>query len=153
MPQTVIFLEDLGPGEKGIAEMLAPVLIRRLTLCFLIVSITQGSPAFTVAIGAWMGGPKTHHWVVNSGFGCPGNLVAFQCFPQEMGQCPRGSFLWEHSLLKMACLSTLKACAQVWTLTQGNLSEHCDQSLLLFNPSSFPFPGLSFPFLSPYYSI
>jgi hypothetical protein len=25
MPQTVIFLEDLGPGEKGIAEMLAPV--------------------------------------------------------------------------------------------------------------------------------
>jgi hypothetical protein len=46
MPQTVIFLEDLGPGEKGIAEMLAPVLIRRLTLCFLIVSITQGSPGW-----------------------------------------------------------------------------------------------------------
>jgi hypothetical protein len=34
MPQTVIFLEDLGPGEKGIAEMMAPALIRRLTLCF-----------------------------------------------------------------------------------------------------------------------
>jgi hypothetical protein len=46
MPQTVIFFEDLGPGEKGIAEMLAPVSIRRLTLCFSIVSITRGSPAF-----------------------------------------------------------------------------------------------------------
>jgi hypothetical protein len=34
MPRTVIILEDLGLGEKGIAEMLAPVLIRRLTLCF-----------------------------------------------------------------------------------------------------------------------
>jgi hypothetical protein len=39
MSQTVIFLEDLGPGEKGIAEMLAPVSIRRLTLCFSTISI------------------------------------------------------------------------------------------------------------------
>jgi hypothetical protein len=31
MPQTVIFLEDLGLAEKGIAEILAPVSIRRLT--------------------------------------------------------------------------------------------------------------------------
>jgi hypothetical protein len=46
MPQIVIFLEDLGPREKGIAEMLAPVLIRRLTLCFLIMHKTWGSPAF-----------------------------------------------------------------------------------------------------------
>jgi hypothetical protein len=44
MPQTVIFLEDLGPGEKGIAGILVPVLIRRLTLC-----LSQGSSAFTVA--------------------------------------------------------------------------------------------------------
>jgi hypothetical protein len=43
MPRAVIFLEDLGPEEKGIAEMLAPVLIRRLTLC-----LTWGSSAFTV---------------------------------------------------------------------------------------------------------
>jgi hypothetical protein len=43
MPQTVIFLEDLGPREKGIAEMLTPVLIRRLTLC-----LTWGFPAFMV---------------------------------------------------------------------------------------------------------
>jgi hypothetical protein len=49
MPQTVIFLEDLGLGEKGIAEMLAPVSIRRLTLCFSIVSKTRGSPAFMVS--------------------------------------------------------------------------------------------------------
>jgi hypothetical protein len=49
-------LEDLGPGEKGIAEMLAPEWIRRLTLCFLIVSITWGSSTFIVVTGAWMGG-------------------------------------------------------------------------------------------------
>jgi hypothetical protein len=41
MPQTVIFFEDLGLGEKEIAEMLAPVLIRKLTMCFSIVSIAQ----------------------------------------------------------------------------------------------------------------
>jgi hypothetical protein len=40
---TVISLEDLGPGGKGIAEMLAPVLIRRLTLCLI-----WGSSAFMV---------------------------------------------------------------------------------------------------------
>jgi hypothetical protein len=43
MPRTVIFLEDLGPGEKGITEILAPVSIRRLTLCFSMVSKTWGS--------------------------------------------------------------------------------------------------------------
>jgi hypothetical protein len=73
MPQTVIFLEDLGLGEKGIAEMLAPVLIRRLTLCFSIVSVTQGSPAFTVVTGTWMGGPGPRHWVGGSGLSSPGN--------------------------------------------------------------------------------
>jgi hypothetical protein len=83
MPQTVIFLEVLGPGEKGIAEMLAPVSVRRLTLCFLIVSITRGSPAFTVVTEAWIEGPRTHHWVGGSGFGSPGNQgqCAFHCFP------------------------------------------------------------------------
>jgi hypothetical protein len=39
----VIFLEDLGPGEKGIAEILVPVLIKRLTLC-----LTWGSSTFMV---------------------------------------------------------------------------------------------------------
>jgi hypothetical protein len=43
MPQTVIFLGDLGSGEKGIVEMLALVLIRRLTLC-----LTWGFFAFMV---------------------------------------------------------------------------------------------------------
>jgi hypothetical protein len=73
MPRTVIFLEDLGPGEKGIAEMLAPGLRRRLNLCFSIVSKTQGSPAFMLVTGAWMGGP---------GLGSPGDRGqrAFQCF-------------------------------------------------------------------------
>jgi hypothetical protein len=52
MPQTVIFLEDLGLGEKGRVEMLAPVSIRRLTLCFSIVSIAQSSSAFMVVTGA-----------------------------------------------------------------------------------------------------
>jgi hypothetical protein len=32
MPRTVIFLEDLHPGEKGIAEMLAPVSIKEADL-------------------------------------------------------------------------------------------------------------------------
>jgi hypothetical protein len=73
MPQTVIFLEDLGSGEKGIAEMLAPVLVRRLTLCFSIVSIAWGSSAFIMVTGAWMGGLGTHHWVGGSGLGSPGN--------------------------------------------------------------------------------
>jgi hypothetical protein len=57
MLQTVIFLEDLGPGEKEIAEMLAPVSIRRLTLCFSSVSETWDSPPFMVVRDACMGGP------------------------------------------------------------------------------------------------
>jgi hypothetical protein len=87
MPRTVIFLEDLGPGEKGIAEMLAPISIRRLTLCFSIVSKTQGSQAFMVITRAFMGSPGTHHWVGGSGLGSPENQrqCAFQCFPQKNG--------------------------------------------------------------------
>jgi hypothetical protein len=61
MPQIVIFLKDLGPGEKGISEMLVPVLLRRLTLDFSIVSITLGSSAFVVVTGAWIGSPRTHN--------------------------------------------------------------------------------------------
>jgi hypothetical protein len=64
-------LEDLGPTEKGLAEILAPVVIRKLTLCFSIVSIAQwDSSVFT---GAWMGGPSTRHWVGDSGLGSQGN--------------------------------------------------------------------------------
>jgi hypothetical protein len=47
MLRTVIFLQNLGPREKGIAEMLAPVLIRRLILC-----LTWGFSAFMVVIEA-----------------------------------------------------------------------------------------------------
>jgi hypothetical protein len=90
MLRTVIFLEDLSPGEKGTAEMLAPVSIRRLILWFLIVSTVRGSFAFMVVTGAWMGGPGTHLWVGGSGLGSLGNpgQCAFQCFPQQMGQDP-----------------------------------------------------------------
>jgi hypothetical protein len=98
MPRTVIFLEDLGLGEKGIAEMLAPVLIRRLTLCFSIVSKTRGYPVFMLVTGACMEGSRTHHWLGGSGLGSPGRT--FQSFPRQMGQGPRGSFLQGHSLLK-----------------------------------------------------
>jgi hypothetical protein len=112
MPRTVIFLEDLGPGEKEIAEMLAPVSIRRLTFCFSIMSKTWDSPDFLVVTGACMGSPGTRHWVGGSGLGSPGNRgqCAFQCFPRQMGQGPGGSFLWGALPPKMACLSTLKAC-------------------------------------------
>jgi hypothetical protein len=78
MPRTVIFLEDLGPGEKGIAEILAPVSIRRLTWCLI-----WGSSAFIVVTEACMGGPGTCHWVGGSDLGSPENWgqCAFQCFP------------------------------------------------------------------------
>jgi hypothetical protein len=76
MPRTVIFLEDLGQGEKGIAEMLAPVSIRRLILCFSIMNKTRGSPDFMVVREACMGGPRTHHWVGGSDLG-PGTV----CLP------------------------------------------------------------------------
>jgi hypothetical protein len=46
-------MEDLALGEKGIAEMLAPVLIRRLTLYFSIVNIAQSSSGFMMVTGAW----------------------------------------------------------------------------------------------------
>jgi hypothetical protein len=36
-------MEDVGPEEKGIANILAPVLIRRLILC-----LSWGSSAFMV---------------------------------------------------------------------------------------------------------
>jgi hypothetical protein len=79
MPQTVIFLEDLGLEEKGIAEMLAPVLIRRLTLCLI-----WGSSAFMVVTEACMGGLWTCHWIGGSDLGSPENWeqCAFHCFPQ-----------------------------------------------------------------------
>jgi hypothetical protein len=51
MPQIVIFLKDLGPGEKGIREMLVPVVLRRLL----------GSSAVVVVTGAWIGSLRTHN--------------------------------------------------------------------------------------------
>jgi hypothetical protein len=100
MSRTVIFLEDLGPGEKGIAEMLAPVSIRRLTLCFSIVSKTQD--------------PLLLWWSQEPGWEAPGPIIRWEVlalfppgtrdsvlsnvFPDKWG--PGGSFLWGHSLLK-----------------------------------------------------
>jgi hypothetical protein len=102
MPQTAIFFKALGLGENRIAEILAPVSIRRLTLCFSIVSITQRSSAFMEVTGACMGGLRTHHCGGGSGLGYPGNRghCAFHCFPLQMGQGPSDSFLHGHSLLK-----------------------------------------------------
>jgi hypothetical protein len=44
---------------------------------------------------AWVRGPGTCHWVGGAGLGSPGNWgqCAFQCFPQQIGQVPGGSFL------------------------------------------------------------
>jgi hypothetical protein len=141
MPQIVIFLEDLGPGEKGIAEMLAPVSIRRVTLCFLIVNITRSSPAFTVITGACMGGPRTCHWVGGSGLSSPGNRgqCAFQCFPDKWGRVPEVGFSGG-TLSK----NGLKARPWVWTLPWRSLSECCDHSLLTFILSLFLFQVLFF---------
>jgi hypothetical protein len=73
MPQIVIFLEDLGLGEKGIAGMLALVSTRMLTLFFSIVSISWRASAFMVVTRTWIGDPRTHHWVRSSGFSSLGN--------------------------------------------------------------------------------
>jgi hypothetical protein len=94
MPPTVIFLDDLGPGEKGIAEMLGPVLIRRLTLCFSIVSKTRGSPVFMVVREACMGGPRTRHgWEALTTFPLgTGDSVPSNVFPDKWGRVPEVAF-------------------------------------------------------------
>jgi hypothetical protein len=89
MPQTIIFLEDLGPGEKVIAEMLAPVSIRRLTLC-----LTQGSPAFmVVAEPGWVVPGPIIGWealaLVPLG---TGNSVPANVFPKKQGRVPEVAF-------------------------------------------------------------
>jgi hypothetical protein len=49
-------LEDLGLGKKGIAEILADLVLfnSKYHLEF---------SAFVVVTGPWIGGPGTHHWV------------------------------------------------------------------------------------------
>jgi hypothetical protein len=50
---------------------------------------------------------------------------------------------------KMACLSTLKTSNWVWTLSWGNLSECCNQSLLTFILFLFLLQVLFFSFYVP----
>jgi hypothetical protein len=67
-------------------------------LCF-----TRGSSAFMVVTEpGWEAQGPIIGWEGGSGLGSSGNWgqCAFQCFPQQMGQGPGGSFLWRHSLLK-----------------------------------------------------
>jgi hypothetical protein len=89
MPQTVIFLEDLGPGEKGIAEMLAPVLVRKLTLF-----LTQGSSAFTVGIepGWEAQGPIIGWEALASVPRGTGDSVPSNVFPDKWGRVPFRAF-------------------------------------------------------------
>jgi hypothetical protein len=98
MPWTVIFLEDLGVGEKGIAEMLAPVLIRRLT--------------FVLFSSKYHLGPLWFHGGHRSLDGRPQNPSLggrlWPWFPRELrivclpviSLADGASFLWGHSLLK-----------------------------------------------------
>jgi hypothetical protein len=62
----------------------------------------QGLLCFYGGHRAWMGGPRTHHWVGGSGLGFPRNWgqYAFQWHPQKMGQGPGNDFLQGHSLVK-----------------------------------------------------
>jgi hypothetical protein len=76
-------LEDLGLGEKGIAGMLAPVLIRRVTLC-----LTWGSSAFTVvtepgceALGPVIGWETLASIPLGTGDSVPSNV-----FPDKWGR-------------------------------------------------------------------
>jgi hypothetical protein len=89
MPQTVIFLEDLGLGEKGITEMLAPVLIRRLTLC-----LTQGSSAFTVVTEpGWEAQGPIIGWEALTSFPLgTGDSVPSNVFPDKWGRVPEVAF-------------------------------------------------------------
>jgi hypothetical protein len=85
MPGTVIFLEDMGTGEKGIAEMPSPVLIRRLTLC-----LTWGSSAFMVVIEpGWEAQGPVVGWealaLVPLG---PGDSVPSNVFPDKWVRLP-----------------------------------------------------------------
>jgi hypothetical protein len=126
--------------------MLASVLIRRLTLCLWIVSITWSSSGFMVVTAAWMGGPGTHHWVGGSGPEFPWELRTV-CLPMISPSDGAGSWRWlpPGALpLKMAFLFILKTNLWVWTVPQRNLSEHCDQSLLPFKLSLFLFQVLFF---------
>jgi hypothetical protein len=88
MPRTVIFLEDLCPEEKGLAEMLAPVSIKMLTLCFSIVSKTRCSSAFMVVREACMGGPRICiGWeALISFFVGTGDSVPSNGFPNKWGR-------------------------------------------------------------------
>jgi hypothetical protein len=148
MPWTVIFLEDLGPGEKGIAEMLAPESVRRLTLCFSVVSITPDSSlCFSGGYRAWMGGSRTRHWVGGSGLCSPGSQgqCAFQWFPWQMRQGPRGSFLRGHSLLKWPACPHWKhvlgfgLCPGEVSLSAGIRASSCLSFLFSFSRSFFSF--------------
>jgi hypothetical protein len=74
--------------------MLAPVLIRKLTLCFSIMSKTWGSSAFMVVREACMGGPGTLHWVGGSD-SVPlgtGDSVPFNVFLDKWGRIPVVAF-------------------------------------------------------------
>jgi hypothetical protein len=75
MPRPAIFLEDLGLEEKGIVEMLVPVLIRRLTLCLI-----WGSSVFTVVTEpGWEAQGPMIGWEALASV--PRGQCAFQCFP------------------------------------------------------------------------
>jgi hypothetical protein len=78
------------------------------------------------------------------------------CFPGISLADGAGSWRWTLLLgalpLKMAFLSILKICPHVWTVSQGDFLEHCNQSLLSFIIFFVPFQ-VFFLFLSPYYSI
>jgi hypothetical protein len=134
--------------------MLAPVSIRRLTLCFSVLSKIRSSSALMMVTGACMGGSGTCHWVGGSGFDSPGNQTqcAFQCFPWQMGQGPGGSFLWGHCLLKWPACPHWKHVLRFGLCPGKTLWAQQSEPPAIY-PFSFPSQGLSFLFLSPYYII
>jgi hypothetical protein len=93
MPRTVIFLEDLGLEEKGIAEMLVPVSIRRLTLCLI-----WGSSDFVVTEPVWKAKGPIIGWesLALVPLGTKDNVPS-NVFPEKWGRVPEVTFFGDTS--------------------------------------------------------
>jgi hypothetical protein len=132
-------------------------LIRRLTLCFSIISIAQGSSAFMVVTGACTRGPRTHLCVGGSGLRSAANpgqpLLKWPACPHwkhafGFGLCSRRTSL--SAVIRASCclsflpqtqLKTSVQCkpwrAFYWRVLKTNFSVICTAQETLLSPTKF----------------